>query len=133
MPGWWAGVGTQALVILVSHLASLQYVLLLLGATESVCEGKQCYKAREGNAEAFLVLFQPPSSPLCPQQHNTETSVVISRTSTRVVEGFGERIVWLSGSQLHLLLCAARFASQSSTASSAHSAVIEAICSIAGW
>lgn len=85
--------GTQALVILVSHLASPQYVLLLLGATESVCEGKQCYKAREGNAEAFSVWFQPP------QQHNTEMSVVISRTSTRVVEGFGEGIVWLSGSQ----------------------------------
>jgi len=37
-----AGVGTQALVILVSHLASPQYVPLLFGAAESVCQGKQC-------------------------------------------------------------------------------------------
>lgn len=59
MPGWGAGMGTQALVILVSHLASPQYVLLLFSATESVCQGKQCYKAGEGNAEAFVVLFQP--------------------------------------------------------------------------
>lgn len=59
VPGWWAGVGTQALVILGSHLASPQCVLLLFSATESVCEGKLCHKAREGNAEAFLVLFQP--------------------------------------------------------------------------
>lgn len=69
VPGWWAGVGTQALVILVSHLASPQYVLLLFSATESVCEGKQCYKAREGNAVAssccfslhsWLFTHQPP-------------------------------------------------------------------------
>lgn len=83
MPGWWAGVGTQALVILVSHLASPQYVLLLFSATESVCEGKQCYKARKENAVAFFVLFQPTqltahtSSPLSPGQDSTETNIVV--------------------------------------------------------
>lgn len=85
MPGWWADVGTQALVILVSHLASPQYVLLLFSATESVCEGKLCYKAREGNAVAFLLLFQPTqltahtSSPQSPEQDNTGAYIVVKK------------------------------------------------------
>lgn len=37
VPGWRASVGKQALVIVVSHLASAQCVLLLSSATESVC------------------------------------------------------------------------------------------------
>lgn len=53
VPGWGAGVGTQALVILVSHLAKHQYVLLLFSAAESVCEGKQCHNAGDGKAEAL--------------------------------------------------------------------------------
>lgn len=125
MPGWWAGVGTQALVILVSHLANPQYVLLLFSATESVCEGKQCYKAREGNAVAFLVLYRPSqltghtSSPLCPEQHNTEPYMAIFRTANRGAGRFrvqfwirvstkpADHIVWMRGSQSSLLLCGA--------------------------
>lgn len=53
VPGWGggAGLGTQAVVILVSHLAIPQYVLLVFCATESVCQGKQCYSDGEGEAE----------------------------------------------------------------------------------
>lgn len=74
MPVWWAGMGTQALVILVSHLASPQYVLLLFSAIESVCEGKLCYEAREGNAVAFCVVSAytadcSHNSPQSPEQN----------------------------------------------------------------
>lgn len=79
MPGWGAGVGTQALVILVSHLASPQYVLLLSSAAKSVCQGKQCYEAgkgkRRGLERGYLVLFQPTytvhtSSPVSERDHS---------------------------------------------------------------
>lgn len=69
---------------IVSHLANPQYVLLLFSATVSVCQGKQCYKAKEGNVEAFLVLFQPTqlsvhiSSSPCPE-HNIHRHCVITK------------------------------------------------------
>lgn len=111
MPGWWAGVGTQALVILVSHLASPQYVLLLFSATKSVCEGKLCYKATEGNAVAFIVLFQPTqltarsSSLPSPEQSYTEAYIVVKNKINGIVEHFRFRVTFnfkIRGSPIHV-------------------------------
>lgn len=40
-------------MVLVSHLASYQYVLLLFNDGESVCQGKQCYSAGQGHTQAL--------------------------------------------------------------------------------
>lgn len=70
---------TQALMILVSYLASPQYVLLLFSDGESVCQGKQCYSAGQGHCCFSLhsslhmhsVHMQPSVFWLGPQQTQT--------------------------------------------------------------